>query len=274
MCQYEKFKANVNEPLSVAMNEVHLKLGGPHRRFWRVVAQTAVLLVFQMGQPRILFAMSRDRLLPKAMAKTHSRFRTPHVATLLTGLFVAVGSAVASLEETADLCNIGTLSAFIIVCAGVIVLRWRASTAVSAGGSTCMPRGRSARQPRRAAKSAVAARHRARPASARLRAVARPRRKPRFSHATGPALSAPGGCLLSLAFVRAANRGMGPLYRVANHRIGVLLDLRIVYSPRPAGRKRPQTDFHGRNAASRMTTYIPRIHSFRSEATARTSYGH
>ena len=59
------------------------------------------------------------------MARTHRRFRTPHVATLLTGLFVAVGSALASLDEMADLCNIGTLSAFIIVCAGVIVLRWQ-----------------------------------------------------------------------------------------------------------------------------------------------------
>ncbi len=93
--------------------------------FGSVVAHTAVLLVFQLGQPRILYAMSRDGLLPKVMAKTHPRFRTPHVATILTGLFVAAGSAIASLDEMADLCNIGTLSAFIIVCAGVLVLRWR-----------------------------------------------------------------------------------------------------------------------------------------------------
>jgi APA family basic amino acid/polyamine antiporter len=125
MCYYEKFAANVNEPLSVAMNEVHLVWAAVIVAFGSVIAHTAVLLVFQLGQPRILYAMSRDRLLPRAMAKTHPRFRTPHVATLLTGLFVAAGSALASLDEMADLCNIGTLSAFIIVCAGVLVLRWR-----------------------------------------------------------------------------------------------------------------------------------------------------
>jgi basic amino acid/polyamine antiporter, APA family len=125
MCHYTKFAENPNEPLSVAMSEVHLPWASTIIDFGSVVAHTAVLLVFQMGQPRILYAMSRDGLLPKAMAKTHRRFRTPHVATILTGLFVAVGSAVASLDEMGDLCNIGTLSAFIIVCGGVLVLRWR-----------------------------------------------------------------------------------------------------------------------------------------------------
>ena len=127
MCYYEKFKINVDEPLSVAMNEVNLAWAGVIVAFGSVVAHTAVLLVFQLGQPRILYAMSRDGLLPRLMAKTHRRFRTPHVATMLTGVFVAVGSALASLEEMADLCNIGTLSAFVIVCAGVLVLRWRDS---------------------------------------------------------------------------------------------------------------------------------------------------
>ena len=83
------------------------------------------MLVFQLGQPRILYAMSRDKLLPPALAKTHPRFRTPHVATVLTGLFVAVGAAFCKLDEMADLCSIGTLSAFVIVCAGVLVLRRR-----------------------------------------------------------------------------------------------------------------------------------------------------
>jgi APA family basic amino acid/polyamine antiporter len=125
MCYYKKFAADPNEPLSVAMSEVNLNWAAGIIAFGSVVAHTAVLLVFQLGQPRILYAMSRDGLLPKAMSKTHRRFRTPHVATLLTGLFVAAGSAMASLDEMADLCNIGTLSAFIIVCAGVLVLRWR-----------------------------------------------------------------------------------------------------------------------------------------------------
>ena len=69
--------------------------------------------------------MARDGLLPPALAKTHPRFKTPHLATILTGLFVGAESALASLEEMADLCNIGTLSAFVIVSAGVLVLRRR-----------------------------------------------------------------------------------------------------------------------------------------------------
>ena len=88
-----------------------------------VVAQTAVLLVFQLGQPRILFSMSRDGLLPPFVGKVHPRWRTPHVATILTGIFVATFAAIASVDEMVDLTNIGTLFAFILVCVGVIVLR-------------------------------------------------------------------------------------------------------------------------------------------------------
>ncbi len=69
--------------------------------------------------------MSRDGLLPPVFSRVHPRFRTPHFATLVTGIFVAVGAALASLEEMADLCNIGTLSAFLIVCLGILVLRRR-----------------------------------------------------------------------------------------------------------------------------------------------------
>jgi len=90
-----------------------------------VVAQTAVLLVFQLGQPRILFAMARDGLLPPVFASIHPRFRTPHVATVLTGAFVAVVSAFASIDEMVDLTNIGTLFAFALVCVGVLVMRRR-----------------------------------------------------------------------------------------------------------------------------------------------------
>ncbi len=116
---------NTAEPLSVAMRVVNQNWAAGIVAFGSVVAHTAVLLVFQLGQPRILFSMARDGLLPQALAKTHPRFKTPHVATILTGLFVGVGSALASLDEMADLCNIGTLSAFLIVCASVLVLRWR-----------------------------------------------------------------------------------------------------------------------------------------------------
>jgi basic amino acid/polyamine antiporter, APA family len=116
---------NTAEPLSVAMRVVNLNWAAAIVAFGSVVAHTAVLLVFQLGQPRILFAMSRDGLLPPAFSRVHPRFKTPYFATIVTGIFVAVGSALASLDEMADLCNIGTLSAFVIVCAGIIVLRWR-----------------------------------------------------------------------------------------------------------------------------------------------------
>ena len=115
----------VDDPLSDAMLAVGEDRAAGFVAFGAVVATTAVLLVFQLGQTRILYAMSRDRLLPGALAKTHPRFRTPHVATILTGLFVAAGAALSSMDVVVGLCNIGTLFAFVIVCAGVLVLRWR-----------------------------------------------------------------------------------------------------------------------------------------------------
>jgi APA family basic amino acid/polyamine antiporter len=124
MSYYTNFR-DVPEPLSVAMHSVNLDWAAGIISLGSVIAHTAVLLVFQLGQPRILYAMSRDRLLPRFFAKTHPRYHTPHVATILTGIFVAVPAAFCSLTEMAELCSIGTLSAFIIVCAGIIVLRWR-----------------------------------------------------------------------------------------------------------------------------------------------------
>ncbi len=88
-----------------------------------VVSMTAVLLVFQYGQPRIFLAMARDGLLPKWAAKVHPTRRIPHYTTLATGLFVALGALVAEENEIYDLTNIGTLAAFAIVCIGVLVLR-------------------------------------------------------------------------------------------------------------------------------------------------------
>lgn len=93
--------------------------------FGSVAANTAVLLVFQLGQPRIFFSMSRDGLLPKSFAAVHPRFKTPHVTTIWTGVAVAVLSAFCNLDEMANLCNIGTLFAFVLVCGGVIVLRYK-----------------------------------------------------------------------------------------------------------------------------------------------------
>lgn len=84
---------------------------------------TSVLLVFQLGQPRIFMAMARDGLLPQYFARIHSRFRTPHITTIWTGIAVAAVAAVVDIGSLADLTNIGTLFAFILVCIGVNVLR-------------------------------------------------------------------------------------------------------------------------------------------------------
>jgi APA family basic amino acid/polyamine antiporter len=84
---------------------------------------SSVLLVFQLGQPRIFMAMARDGLLPQYFARIHPRFRTPHVTTIWTGLAVGGVAMLTDIGSLADLTNIGTLFAFALVCSGVIVLR-------------------------------------------------------------------------------------------------------------------------------------------------------
>jgi basic amino acid/polyamine antiporter, APA family len=85
---------------------------------------SAVLLVFQYGQPRIFFAMARDGLLPQWAAKIHPRTHIPWATTLFTGIFVAAWALIGDAGETYDLTNIGTLFAFILVSIGVLVLRY------------------------------------------------------------------------------------------------------------------------------------------------------
>jgi basic amino acid/polyamine antiporter, APA family len=88
-----------------------------------VIAMGSVLLVFQLGQPRIFFSMARDGLLPPFIAKVHPRYRTPWVGTIITGCFVGSFAAFANIAEVVDLTNIGTLFAFVLVSLGVIALR-------------------------------------------------------------------------------------------------------------------------------------------------------
>jgi APA family basic amino acid/polyamine antiporter len=88
-----------------------------------VVSMASVLLVFQLGQPRIFFSMARDGLLPPWAAKVHTRFRTPYVTTILTGVFVAFFAAFANINEVIELTNIGTLFAFVLVAIGILILR-------------------------------------------------------------------------------------------------------------------------------------------------------
>jgi APA family basic amino acid/polyamine antiporter len=83
------------------------------------------LLVFQLGQARVWFAMSRDGLLPQLFGKVHQRFRTPHVATWIAGLAVGIPAGLLDIGTVADLANIGTLFAFVLVAIGVLILRYR-----------------------------------------------------------------------------------------------------------------------------------------------------
>ena len=118
---YQELKAA--DPLARALEVAGLRTASWIVAFGAVVSLTAVLLVFQYGQPRIFFAMARDGLLPQWAARVHPKYRTPHITTVVTGIIVAVGSLVADENEIYDLTNIGTLSAFVIVCIGVLVLR-------------------------------------------------------------------------------------------------------------------------------------------------------
>jgi basic amino acid/polyamine antiporter, APA family len=119
---YQQLRAS--DPLAKALDVAGLQTASWIVSFGAVVSLTAVLLVFQYGQPRIFYAMARDGLLPRWAARVHPRTRVPHVTTLLTGLAVALGALVADENEIYDLTNIGTLSAFAIVCIGVLVLRY------------------------------------------------------------------------------------------------------------------------------------------------------
>jgi APA family basic amino acid/polyamine antiporter len=120
---YQQLKAS--DPLSKALEVAGLATASWIVAFGAVVSLTAVLLVFQYGQPRIFLAMARDGLLPGWASKIHPKYRTPHITTVVTGVVVAAGSLVMDENEIYDLTNIGTLAAFAIVCIGVLVLRYK-----------------------------------------------------------------------------------------------------------------------------------------------------
>jgi APA family basic amino acid/polyamine antiporter len=111
------------EPLATAFSGLGMNWTAGIISLGAVFATTSVLVVFQLGQPRIFFSMARDGLLPPWAAKIHPKYRTPHVTTILTGVFVAVFAAVANIDEIVELTNIGTLFAFILVAIGIIILR-------------------------------------------------------------------------------------------------------------------------------------------------------
>ena len=116
-------KLGVADPVALVLNVLEMPWASAVVSVGALAGITSVLLVLLLAQPRILFSMSRDGLLPSALSRVHPRFRTPHLTTIATGGIVALASALTPINVVAELCSIGTLFAFMIVSAGVIVLR-------------------------------------------------------------------------------------------------------------------------------------------------------
>jgi basic amino acid/polyamine antiporter, APA family len=113
----------VADPLARALELAGFKTVGWFVALGAAISMSAVLLVFQYGQPRIFFAMGRDGLLPSWAARVHPVTRIPATTTIITGVFVALWALIGDAAETYDLTNIGTLFAFMLVSIGVLVLR-------------------------------------------------------------------------------------------------------------------------------------------------------
>jgi APA family basic amino acid/polyamine antiporter len=112
----------VGDPLAFVFNKLHLTALSGIISFSAVIATASVLLIFQLGQPRIWMSMSRDGLLPKVFSKIHPKFHTPSFATIVTGFVVAIPALFLNLTVVTDLTSIGTLFAFVLVCGGVLLL--------------------------------------------------------------------------------------------------------------------------------------------------------
>ncbi len=120
---YKKFE-NVGDPLAFIFEEGNLNIGWMQFliAIVAVVAMTSVMLVFQMGQPRIWMSMSRDGLLPPAFQKIHPKYKTPSFATIITGLLVGIPIIFTDKNFVLDFTSIGTLFAFVLVCGGVLLI--------------------------------------------------------------------------------------------------------------------------------------------------------
>ncbi|AEI47933.1 amino acid permease [Runella slithyformis] len=121
MVNYSEFQG-VADPLAYVFDKIGQPKVGYFVSVSAVVAATSVLLVFQIGQPRIWMSMSRDGLLPKAFSRIHPKYSTPSFATIMTGFLVAIPALFMDASLVTDLTSIGTLFAFVLVCGGVLVL--------------------------------------------------------------------------------------------------------------------------------------------------------
>jgi len=124
----------VADPLAFVFEKLHLTWLSGVIALSAVIAMASVLLVFQVGQPRIWMSMSRDGLLPPMFSKLHKRYRTPGFSTIITGVLVAIPSLFMNLTEVTDLTSIGTLFAFVLVSGGILILDGRKTPTGTLGG--------------------------------------------------------------------------------------------------------------------------------------------
>src|SRR5947207_3187619 len=116
---------DVPDPIAVAADHAGMGWMGRLIKFGAIAGLSSVILVLLLGQSRVFYSMARDGLLPPVVSRVHPRFRTPWITSIITGIVVAVFSAVFTVREAGSLCSIGTLLAFVIVSAGILVLRVR-----------------------------------------------------------------------------------------------------------------------------------------------------
>jgi APA family basic amino acid/polyamine antiporter len=121
--KYAGEQSFLSAPIAFALNVIHQEWASGIISVGAVMGITSVLLVMMMGQPRIFFAMSRDRLFPESISKVHPRFRTPYRTTIITGIAVGLVALLIPIGTAAELANIGTLFAFAIVSASVLIMR-------------------------------------------------------------------------------------------------------------------------------------------------------
>ncbi|MGO9614170.1 MAG: amino acid permease [Dissulfurispiraceae bacterium] len=119
-------------PFAIALDAMKLQFFSPLLKVGAIAGLTSVILVLLLGQTRVFFSMGRDGLLPSFLSKIHPRFRTPYIITIIMGVVTAIMAALLPIGIVGELVSIGTLLAFVIVCAGVLVLRYAHPKAIRA----------------------------------------------------------------------------------------------------------------------------------------------